>query len=71
MYRTEPLTSSLNDLVVGIAKRCTSSELHLDSAREIAIRSLRDVELNQVSLSAVDMIRVKGGTRHQCGWDDS
>ena len=43
------ITSSLNDLVVASRSDVLLRNSTLDSAREIAIRSLRDVELNQVS----------------------
>ena len=53
------VTSALSDLVVATREDVLLSDSRLESAREIAVRSLRDIELKQVSLLADSMVRVK------------
>ena len=44
------ITSELSDLVLATRGDVLLNDTHLESAREIAVRSLRDIELQQVSL---------------------
>ena len=53
------LTSELSDLVVTTRGDVLLNDSHFESAREIAVHSLRDVELNNVSLLSDSMVRVK------------
>ena len=53
------LKSALSDLVVSVRQDILLQEVTLESAREVAIRSLRDLQLQQVSVSAADQVRFK------------
>jgi hypothetical protein len=53
------LKSALSDLVVSVRQDILLQEVTLESAREVAIRSLRDLQLEQVSVNAADQVRFR------------
>ena len=53
------LKSALSDLVVSVRQDILLQEVTLESAREVAIRSLRDLQLQQVSVNAADQVRFR------------
>ena len=52
------LKSALSDLVVSAREDVLMSGVALESAREVAIRSLRDLQLNQLTINAPDRVRI-------------
>ena len=53
------LKSALSDLVVSVRQDILLQEVTLESAREVAIRSLRDLQIQQVSVNATDQVRLR------------
>ena len=53
------LSAVLSDLVVAARADVLMQDIALESAREVAIRSLRNIELQQVKIHADSMVRMK------------
>ena len=53
------LKSALSDLVVSVRQDILLQEVSLESARQVAIRSLRDLQIQQLSVNAADRVRFR------------
>ena len=51
--------STLADLVISAREDVLMQEVSLESAREVALRSLRDLQLNQVTITAADRVHLR------------
>ena len=53
------LHSATSDLVIATRQNLLLNQVELDGAREVSIRGMRDVNLNQVAIGADELIRIK------------